>query len=142
MENVSQIDAAIIRVYRESHYHVAGDAPTTLLIDVFSQDLQRIHQLAHVEESVFLTACNPRSHLLDAESNAQRQQQLAQALEARKISYLNASGAHPYNGWPAEPSFLALGLSVEDATVLCKQFDQNALVWAGANAILRLILLR
>lgn len=48
----------------------------------------------------------------------------------------------PSGAWPEEKSFLALGLDLETSQVLGREFGQNAIVWAGADAIPRLILLR
>ena len=44
--------------------------------------------------------------------------------------------------WPAEPSFLALGIDLVTAKILGRHFDQNALVWINDDAIPRLVLLR
>ena len=44
--------------------------------------------------------------------------------------------------WPGEPSFLALGVSLDTAKSLGVEFHQNAIVWASEDATPQLILLR
>ncbi|SHL69343.1 Protein of unknown function [Nitrosospira sp. Nsp11] len=55
---------------------------------------------------------------------------------------IEGEGFDPCGKWPAEKSFLALGLDLKESSALGKEFGQNAIVWAGADAIPRLILLR
>lgn len=133
---------SLIDVYRESHYHIAGAQPTILFLDTPSADLAAIHHRAGVTCSVFITACNPRSVPLDAATNAQRQDLLAEKLQQCDVTFVDAWGAHPSNGWPREPSFLVLGLSLETAKALGRHFDQNAILHSGEEAIMRLLVLR
>jgi Protein of unknown function (DUF3293) len=49
---------------------------------------------------------------------------------------------HPSGAWPPELSFFALGISERAARDLGRRFDQDAVVWAGADAVPRLLLLR
>jgi hypothetical protein len=48
----------------------------------------------------------------------------------------------PANLWPAEKSFFVPELDLNTARALGRQFNQNAMVWIGNDAIPRLILLR
>lgn len=53
-------------------------------------------------------------------------------------------GRHPGNGWGCglgEPGLLAYGLDLEAAEVLLRRLGQNAIVWAGNDAVPRLALL-
>lgn len=136
------VATSLIDVYRESHYHIAGAQPALLLLDTYSANLAAIHQRAGVTHSVFITACNPRSAPLDAATNAQRQDLLAQTLQQHRVAFIDAWGEHPSNGWPKEPSFLALGLSLEMAKIVGRHFDQNAILYSGEEAVMRLVLLR
>jgi hypothetical protein len=51
-------------------------------------------------------------------------------------------GVHPTGEWRGEPSYLVPGLSREAAEELGRQFEQNALIWSGADAVPELLLLR
>ena len=67
---------------------------------------------------------------------------LANELTDRGLMLIPGAGQHPSNDWPAEESFLVLGLDLEAATTLGVRYQQNAIVWNGPNGIAQLILLR
>ncbi|WP_427312376.1 DUF3293 domain-containing protein [Cupriavidus sp. H39] len=138
----SAIDAATLRAYRDTHYRVRGDTPMTLRIDQPSPALAALHQVHGVDCSAFITAANPHSRRCGDDANARRQLALAQDLERMGLAAMAAAGEHPSNGWPAEPSFLVPGLSLHDARMLGEKYGQNAVVWSGADAVPRLVLLR
>jgi hypothetical protein len=52
------------------------------------------------------------------------------------------SGSEKGSKWPAERSYFALGMALEPAEAIGRHFDQDAIVWVGADAIPRLVLLR
>lgn len=138
----SDIARDTIQAYLETHYHVHGDAPTTLKVGSFCQTLSALHAAADVDCSAFITACNPFSKQLDDADNARRQAGLAHTLRQRGLVILDGIGQHPTDEWPGEPSFLVLGLSLTDARSLGIAHSQNAIVWADADAVPKLILLR
>lgn len=138
----SAISPHILQAYRETEYRVDANPPFVLLIDCFSAPLASL-QLRHgVACSTYITACNPVSKVVDARLNAGRQQQLAADLQARGFVCFPGEGAHPSGGWPAEPSFLVLGLDEEQARELGNRYEQNAVLCCGPQAIPRLVLLR
>ena len=55
---------------------------------------------------------------------------------------MDGAGADPTGAWPAEKSFLALGVGEEAARNLGNCFHQDAVVWVGPDAVPRLLLLR
>ncbi|WP_316152572.1 DUF3293 domain-containing protein [Cupriavidus sp. BIC8F] len=138
----SAIDAATLQAYRETHYRVLGDLPMILRVDQPSAPLAALHRALGVASSAFITAANPFSLRCDDDANARRQQALAQDVARMGLRAIEAAGEHPANGWPAEPSFLVPGLSLEDARALGERYGQNAVVWSGADAVPRLVLLR
>ncbi|SIT37418.1 conserved hypothetical protein [Paraburkholderia piptadeniae] len=138
----SQIPRATIVAYLETHYCVHGSMPATLKIGESNASLAAIHDAHAVRSSAFITACNPFSQTLDDAANVGRQHALARELSQRGLTFVDAIGRHPSNGWPGEPSFLVLGVSVEDAKALGMQFGQNAVVWCGGDAVPQLVLLR
>lgn len=75
-------------------------------------------------------------------ANAVNQSKLKSELDLRSLTYFNGFGKHPSGEWPAEPSFLVLGISLEASKVLGKKYDQNAVVWCGLDAIPELVLLK
>ena len=142
MSCASVIDDATIRAYRETHYCVRGDTPMTLKVDEASLPLAALHRRLQVASSAFITAANPFSQGCDEQANARRQQSLSMELAQLGLSVIAGLGEHPSNGWPGEPSFLVPGLSLELAKALGRKYGQNAVIWCGADAVPRLILLR
>lgn len=69
-----------------------------------------------------------------------RDELVRRSLQPEQI--INGEGRDPTGAWPAEKNFLALGLDLETSMLLGREFCQNAVVWAGKDAIPRLILLR
>jgi hypothetical protein len=78
---------------------------------------------------------------LDEHTKLRRQEALAAELRRRSLAFLPGAGRHPSNDWPPEPSFLVLGLALEASKNLGRHYEQNAIVWAGADAVPRLITL-
>ncbi|WER46271.1 DUF3293 domain-containing protein [Cupriavidus sp. WKF15] len=136
------IDDATLRAYRETDYRVHGDAAITLKIDQPSAPLAALHERLHVASSAFITAANPFSQPSDPLRNEARQQALAEDLARLGFAAIPGIGQHPDNGWPGEPSFLVPGISLDAASALGTKHGQNAIVWSGADAVPRLILLR
>jgi hypothetical protein len=139
---MTSLDAALRQAYRETRYEVPADPPVILSIGAASAPLRALHRRFGVECSAFVSACNPFSRRLDAAGNAARHRALLQALVAEGRRFLEGAGRHPSNGWPAEPSVLVFGLSLEESRALGRRCEQNALVWCGADAVPALILLR
>ena len=138
----SQIDDATIQAYLETDYRVSGESPFTLQVGVRSESLADAHANHGCLCSAFLTAANPFSQTIDDATNGARQDALKRELARRGLPFLDGIGTHPSNGWPGEPSVLVLGISCDDAKELGARFEQNAIVWSGADARPQLILLR
>lgn len=142
----SGIACALVDAYRKTHYVVHGDSDgtgrITLMIGVRADPLAALHKRFGVDCSAFITACNPLSRALSDGENATRQEALLSSLKSRSLRCIGGVGQHPLNDWPGEPSVLVLGLSLESAKVLAQDYEQNAFVWAGADATPQLILLR
>ncbi len=136
------IDAAMIQAYRETEYRVHGDEPFVLRIGQTCGALARTHCRYRVECSAYITACNPCSQQLDDAANARRHADLARELRQQNLTAIDGLGQHPSNQWPGEASYLILGLTLDAAKAVGARFQQNAIVWSGADALPRLILLR
>ncbi|GMG91427.1 DUF3293 domain-containing protein [Cupriavidus pauculus] len=138
----SAISQDVIQAYRETHYHVHGNAPAVLKVGEFNPALAALHAAAGVDCSAFITAWNPFSSQQEPARNLSLQQALEQALQQRGLRWIGGVGQHPADAWPGEESLLVLGLTLDDARALGAQFGQNAIVWSGADALPQLILLR
>jgi hypothetical protein len=136
------IDPDTLRAYREAQYLVTGEQPFTLRIGTHSAALASVHAARRVTGSTFITACNPHGVRLDSAANSQRHAALTAELEECGYATLAGWGADPTGHWPAEPSFLVLGIGLDAARTLGRQFEQNAIVWSAADATPQLVLLR
>ncbi|MDY7549182.1 DUF3293 domain-containing protein [Glaciimonas sp. CA11.2] len=142
MISASNIDPQIIQAYLETHYCVDGPPSFVIQIGVVNDALKKLYRQSKFDCCAFMTACNPFSQNLGDAVNANRQAVLAHDLNKRSLTYLHGTGRHPTGNWPGEPSYFVLGLSRESARVLGQQYEQNAIVWCGADAVPQLIVLR
>ncbi len=138
----SEIDAGLIQAYRETDYIVRDATPFTLRVDDPCVALAAAHKQHRVGVSAFISACNPWSVGVDETTNQQLHADLGKALARRSLRHLEGVGQHPSNQWPGESSYLVFDLALESAKTLGRELNQNAIIWSGADAVPRLILLR
>ncbi len=138
----SIIDAGTVQAFRETEYRVHGDEPFTLKVGETCSALAAAHKRYRVECSAYITACNPFSQILDDAANAERHAALGREISQRSLASIEGIGQHPSNQWPGEASHLIFGLTLEAAKALGTRLEQNAIVWAGGDAVPQLILLR
>ncbi len=139
----SDISADLIASYRAADYRAGPDsAAITLRIDQYSESLAQLLAASGRQCAVFITACNPGSQPQSLAANRAADARLREELNRHTDQIIEGTGSDPSGTWPPEPSLLALGVDLTTAQVLGRQFGQNAVVWAGADAIPRLMLLR
>lgn len=92
--------------------------------------------------AAFITAWNPGSVERPEAENQAAQDRLKAAIAAAGGHWLPAEGRDPDGGWASEPSLIALGLDFATACALGDDFGQNAILFAGPDAILRLVFCR
>ena len=136
------MDAATLHAYTQTHYRVLAEQPFALRIGRHSARLQSLHAAHHTDCSAFVTACNPYSQPWSMARNSAAHQALRTRLAQHGWTCLPGYGRHPAGRWPAERSLLVPGLGLAQAQALGTALRQNALVWAGADAVPRLVLLR
>ena len=141
MTTRSNIDAATIQAYRETHFCVESGPPITLQVGQKNEALAALHGDKGVASSAFITAWNPYSKRCSDEDNAKRKDVLSHELRQLGLKFVDGLGQHPTDQW-GEPSFLVLGISLEAAKALGERYEQNAIVWCGAEAVPELVLLR
>ena len=138
---MTEISTETIAAYLETDYHVFSEPPFALRIGIVSEPLANLFQQHKTNCAAFIKACNPHSHKLDDAANTARQTELEKELTQRGLNFIEGEGRHPSNGW-AEPSYLVPGLLLDEAKELGRRYEQNALVWCGADAVPELVLLR
>jgi hypothetical protein len=138
----SAIAPALQAAFLETEFRVLGPRPFTLWVGEASTALAEAHRQHAVACSAYLTAHNPWSETLPDSENDARQTGLLRGLAQEGLHFVEGIGQHPSNGWPGEASLLIFGLSLVAAKALGQRWEQNAIVWSGADAVPRLILLR
>lgn len=138
----TELDEDLVEAYRATLYEVFGVEGLTLRIGEADEGLSALMARHGASCAAFVTACNPRSEVLPDEVNRERGATLLADLVAEGCVCLAGQGRHPDGGWPPEPSLLVLGLDREAACGLGRRWDQNAIVWIGADATPQLVLLR
>ena len=139
---MSEIPSPTLTAYLETDYRVFSEPPFALCIGAASETLLKLYCQYGADCATFVTACNPYSQQVEAAANAARQAELESELKQRGLKFIAGEGRHPAGGWPAEASFLVLGISREEAMDLGRRYEQNAVVWCGADAVPELVLLR
>ncbi len=139
----SEIPAEKIAAYLGADYRLGrGAAFIALRIDTRSEALLRLYAASGRGCGVFITAYNPMGEPQSPAANEAAHARLAAELKALQIEAIEGAGADPGGAWPEEKSFFALGVDLEAARGLGIRHRQNAIVWAGEDAIPKLILLR
>ena len=139
----SEISADKLAVYYAAHYSVGvGAGRFTLRIGERSPELRRLYSSDSQSCGIFITAFNPFGQIqVDAE-NETAHSQLGDDLGAASSCVIEGEGADAMGVWPAEKSYLALGVNEESARSLGKRWRQDAVVWVGEDATPKLIILR
>ena len=138
----STLNRETIRAYRRAIYRVLASPPWCMTVDVASAKLLALQRRRGVACSAFITACNPRGVPQAGAMNAKRQRALQADIARMGLAALPGRGDDPGGRWPGEASFLVLGLTLPDARALGQRHAQNAILWAAADAVPRLVLLR
>ena len=139
----SKIALEKIRAYRATDYRLGHtDKDIVLTIGQRSERLAGLFAGNVVNCGAFLTAFNPQGTIQSDAANAQGHAELASKLHELGLHVIEGSGSEEGTEWPAEKSYFALGLALEPAKAIGTQFDQDAIVWVGPDAVPQLILLR
>jgi hypothetical protein len=143
MAEPTQISSEKCRAYRATTYRLGHTADSIgLTIGERSAPLAALFAASGVSCGAFLTAFNPRGTIQPDEANARGHAELFRRLQAQGLRAIEGSGSEEGSDWPAEKSWFALGLELDAAMALGRHFDQDAIVWVGADAVPELHLLR
>ena len=139
----SEISAEKIEAYRKTDYRFGEGADAVILrVDLRSEELARLYSSSGFTCGAFVTAYNPYGTAQGIEANEAAHECLGTDLRALSARVIEGAGADPSGAWPEEKSYFALGIDLEAASTLGKRYRQDAIIWAGGDAIPKLILLR
>lgn len=137
------IPPALIEAYRATLFRCGeGRDAFVLRIGVHSAALEDLYTAVGVSTAAYVTAVNPRSETQSADVNAIAHARLGAELAAAGYRLVEGAGEDPEGRWPAEQSYLVLGMALEAAREAGRRYGQNAIVWVGADAVPELLLLR
>ena len=143
MSDSTHIHPEKIRAYLATDYRLGHtEQDIALTIGQHSPRLAELFAVNSIHCGAFLTAYNPQGSIQSDAANAQGHAELAGKLQELGLHAIEGSGCEEGTEWPAEKSYFALGLALETAKTIGIHFNQDAIVWAGADAIPQLILLR
>ena len=143
MAETTQIHPDKVRAYLATDYRLGHTAQDIVLtIGQRSERLAALFAAKGVNCGAFLTAYNPRGALQPEAANHLAHAQLATQLAQLGHEAIAGAGSEKGTDWPAEKSYFALGMALEPAKAMGTHFDQDAIVWVGADAVPQLILLR
>ena len=144
MARKTELSKTLINSYRVALYRVTGpDAAFVMKVKKVSEPLADLMTRYGADSALFITAENPFGKKMPSSDNLRALKALQTELKSMGLRLWNGQGEDPSGGtWKAETSFLALGLSLEDSKVLGEKYKQNAVIWADADAVPQLILLR
>jgi hypothetical protein len=143
MSETTQIHPEKVRAYLATDYRLGhSNQDIVLTIDKHSELLATSFTDSGVTCGAFLTAYNPRGTEQSKAANVKAHAELAANLRETGLPVIEGSGNEKGSKWPAERSYFALGMALERAEAIGRHFDQDAIVWVGADAIPLLVLLR
>ena len=139
----TEIPPDTLAAYLNTDYRFGqGAEVVTLRIDTRSEALQWLYTWTGHRCGVFITTHNPLGEWQSQEANDDAHARLAAELKQRGMDAIEGEGVGPDGAWPAEKSFFVFGVDLETARMLGGRYRQNAVVWAGEDAVPKLILLR
>lgn len=138
----SSIPRETIEAYLATDYSIWWTQRLLLRIGERNQDLAALYQEYAVSTAAVLTAWNPYSEPRSDAENEIAQGKLISEIDGLSLRHEPGHGADPTGKWPPEPSRLVLGIDLETAASLGRQFRQNGIVWVSANVVPTLVLLR
>lgn len=132
-----------INAYSNTNYVVFNEGDQFVLnVGQFSPIVKQLYNKTNSNCAVYITAYNPFGMQQDSQSNLIANNRLYEELKIYASEIYQGAGADPEGLWPPEPSFLAIGVSLQIATIIGKKYRQDAILWVDEAGIPQLILLR
>ena len=128
----------LLQAYKSTKYKVFK---TNLIIQigVTNDSLNELVIQHNATEWAYITAYNPYSRILTDIENQSRHLELKE-LTRSYLTY-EGHGVGTDAAWEPELSLLILGINKEEAIVLGKRFEQNAIVYGKINNVPELLIL-
>lgn len=138
----SAIPKAVIGAYLSTRYKFGPALEHELRIGEHSRAAAELMAEHHTDTAVYITAWNPEGRSLSIEENARRQASLRWDIENLGLVSLNGKGVGINPHWPPEESVFVISCTLDQVVHLGHHYRQNAVVWLGADAVPKLLMLR
>ncbi len=139
---MSLLPPSLIKAYTTTNYTVLATKMFVLNVAQKSDGLEHLYRRLGVNSSTFITAFNPYSKVLTLEENIIKNEALKNELDEIASAVVHGYGQDPKGLWEKEDSFMAFGITKEQAIKLGSKYEQNAILWCDADFTPQLILLR
>ena len=138
-----EVATELIAAYlRTSYRALAPEGEIVLRIGEPSDAMAQLIRAAGANGAAFITAENPFSEQLSGSENLVRQKCLREDLALLGATVFDGEGQGDDPAWPAETSYLAVGITYDEARDLGIQYQQNAIVWIDATGTPELLMVR
>jgi hypothetical protein len=128
----------LIEAYKNTKYKVF-EPDVIIEIGKSNQDLDNLLLKYNSNEWAFITAYNPYSRVLTNNENRTRHDELKVLTKHYKAFEGHGVGEDPT--WEPELSLFIIGISKDDASLIGKKFEQNAIVYGKINFAPELLIL-
>jgi hypothetical protein len=125
---LNKIYLEYLDIYQNAKYEVLSYPSIAFKIGEMNQGLEDLLVNEAFETAALITACNPKGIKQGHHENQRAMEDLKFSLNEMKLPFLQALGSDPKGAWKEE-SYLILGIALEQAETLGRQFQQNAFVW-------------
>jgi hypothetical protein len=128
----------LIQAYKNTKYKVFNPN-LEIQIGVMNKDLNELMSKNNASEWAYITAFNPYSKVLTDLENKDRHHELQEVTQSF-LTY-EGHGVGTDSSWEPELSLLVIGVSKEEAIILGKKFEQNAIVYGKVDSTPELLIL-
>ena len=128
----------LIEAYKNTKYKVF-EPDIIIEIGKSNQDLDNLLLKHNSNEWAFITAYNPYSRVLTNDENRLRHEDLKELTKTYITFEGHGVGEDP--AWEPELSLFIMGISKEEASLIGKRFEQNAIVFGVINKPPELLIL-
>ena len=115
-------------IYQNAKYEVLSCPQIVIAIGENNEHLDKLLMRNGSQTAALLTAWNPEGKKVSQQENLKAMESLELALNEMKLPFLPGMGSDPKGAWKEE-SYLILGIALDQAESLGRQFQQNAFVW-------------
>jgi hypothetical protein len=135
------LDSDLLTAYENADYVILTKPALILKIGEHSPRLDELLVANGAATAAFVTPANPLGERQPAAENHAAMATLEDLIAAAGYPFYPGEGRDPDGRWPAEPSFLIVGIYRSNAEALGRLFKQNAIVFAVMGKAPELVLL-